>query len=310
MTNNEEYSFTVDGEHHLERVDRFVSDVSEMTRSRVQRLISSEHLRVNGALVKPNHKVHENDEITIAIPPPLRTTLEPEDLPVDIIYQDEDVIVLHKAPGMVVHPGPGNWTGTLVHALLFHVPDLGRSGEAERPGIVHRLDRDTGGLMVVAKHEKSHAALVDQFASRQVKKKYRAVTVGSMPEKKGMIDAPIGRHRQYRHKMTVAAHGRDARTEYTIKNLYAGMDRKFSDLDITLHTGRTHQIRVHLSSMAHPIVGDPVYSKKPGVYRVPYLLLYAVALGFTHPGSGEWMEFSVEVPDYYRDFLGRMTPIG
>jgi 23S rRNA pseudouridine1911/1915/1917 synthase len=297
-------------EYHLQRIDQFLTGALELeldlSRNQVQKLIRAGSVLVNGAPVKQNYKVKTDDRIGIEMPEPEELSLEPMDLPLEIVYQDGDIAVISKAPGMVVHPGHGNWDRTLVNALLFHLKDLSSIGGVVRPGIVHRLDKDTAGLMVVAKNDAAHRGLVEQFAARSVEKEYAAVIVGKTPKPRDTITAPIGRHRVYRHKMTVTEGGREAITEYRSVRFWNCRMGVFSLLEIALHTGRTHQIRVHLSHMGNPIVGDPIYSKKWEKYRVPYLLLASVLLAIDHPRTGERLSFAAAMPEHMVRFMERL----
>jgi 23S rRNA pseudouridine1911/1915/1917 synthase len=295
-------------DNNLERVDRFLSSSLEidLSRSYIQKLIKGGSIRINDTTVKPNYRVKADDRITIDVPEPETLELEPQDIPLNILYQDGSIVVVNKQPGLVVHPGPGNWDRTLVNGLLFHVRDLSSIGGVARPGIVHRLDKDTSGLMVIAKDDASHRFLTGEFSERRVRKKYAAVVVGKPRADHELIDQPIARHRIYRHKMTIDGKGRDAVTEYRVKQVWNSRLGVFSLLDIDLHTGRTHQIRVHLSAASMPIVGDPIYSKKWEKYRVPYLLLASTRLEFTHPSSGERMTFHADLPEHMRQFIEKI----
>ncbi len=197
-------------------------------------------------------------------------------------------------------------TTALVSALLFHIDNLSTAGDEGRPGIVHRLDRDTTGPMVIAKTDEAYHSLVSQFSERTVDKKYRAIVIGKPSEDDCLIDRPLARHKKYRHKMTISEDGREALTEYKISKIWYIQSRTFSMLEVKIHTGRTHQIRVHMSAMGHPIVGDQIYSKKWEKYKVPYLMLAATDLAFTHPVSGKRMEFSVELPDHMKDYIVKL----
>ncbi|MBN1496455.1 MAG: RluA family pseudouridine synthase [Spirochaetes bacterium] len=308
----ETIQLAVPEENSQERVDRFLTSSLELdlSRSHIQRLIKAGAIRVNGAGIKPNYRLRTDDRITIDIPEPEPLALEPEDIPLEIVYQDRSIVVINKQAGLVVHPGPGNWKGTLVNGLLYHVRDLSSIGGVARPGIVHRLDKDTAGLMVIAKDDASHRFLVGEFSERRVRKQYAALVVGKPRADHERIDQPIARHRKYRHKMTVDESGREAITEYRVRRVWNGRLGVFTLLDIDLHTGRTHQIRVHLSSEGIPIVGDPIYSKKWEKYRVPYLLLASVMLEFTHPASGERMTFQVDLPEHVRKFIEKIERLG
>ena len=295
-------------EYHLDRADRFIHASLEidLSRSYLQKLMRAGNVLVNGSPVKPNYKVKTDDLIVIEIPEPEPLELDAEDIPVNIVHQDSSIVVINKQAGLVVHPGPGNWHHTLVNGLLYHLRDLSSIGGVERPGIVHRLDRDTAGLMVVAKTDAAHRFLTGEFAERRVRKRYAALVVGKPPAGEGIIDRPIARHKKYRHKMTVDDEGREAVTGYRVAGVWNCRLGVFSLLDIDLHTGRTHQIRVHLSSLGVPIVGDPIYSKKWEKYRVPYLLLASVELSFAHPDDGRILSFGVDRPPHMKAFIEKI----
>ncbi|MBP7584200.1 MAG: RluA family pseudouridine synthase [Spirochaetes bacterium] len=307
----EKIELTVPEEYHLERVDRFLTGALEadLSRSYIQKLIKAGDITVNGEAIRQNYKIKTDDVIAISIPEPTQLDVLPEDIALDIVYQDADIAVINKRPGLVVHPGPGNWSGTMVNGLLYHLKDLSSIGGSIRPGIVHRLDKDTAGLMVVAKNDAAHRALTEQFAERRVKKMYDAIVIGKPDKGHDVIDRPIGRHPKYRHKMCILESGRDAVTEYTLKKIYNTSIGLFSRVEILLHTGRTHQIRVHLSSMGNPIVADPVYSKKASRFNVPYLMLAARHLEFTHPASGETVSFRAALPEHMEKFLNKLESL-
>lgn len=308
VMSSELYEITAPEEYSGQRVDVFLAHALEinLSRSYIQKLIKRGDILANGAPIKQNYRIRTDDIILITIPEPERLTLEPQNIPLDILYEDDSIAVINKPPGMVVHPGAGNLDGTMVNALLFHLDGLSSIGGTERPGIVHRLDKDTAGIMVIAKNDRAHRFLTDEFASRAVVKKYIAVAVGRPPEAHGIINGPIGRHPKYRHKMTIRPDGREAVTEYTLKKIWNYDSALYSMLEIALHTGRTHQIRVHLSSVGLPIVGDPIYSKKWEKYRVPYLLLASVYLEFIHPSSGKAMKFSIAIPEHIDTFIKKL----
>jgi len=300
-------------EYHLERIDTFLASALEVdfSRSYIQKLIKGDDILVNNKPIKANYKVKTDDSISITIPEPEKIEIYPENIPLNIVYEDDDIAVVNKQPGLVVHIGPGNYESTLVNALLHHVKKLSTKGDSYRPGIVHRLDRDTAGLMVIAKSDEAYDSLVKQFSERQVKKKYAAIVTGKTPKEKDLIDSPIGRHKKYRHKMTVSEEGKEALTEYEVSKIWhTPGGAVFTLLDIQIHTGRTHQIRVHLSSLGHPIIGDKIYSKKWAKYKLPFLLLCSTELSFTHPKTGETLKFTAEYPEHFRkyiDKLDRMT---
>ena len=282
---------TADAADSGKRADVFFAEVLENTRSHVQILLNEGRVCKGNKQIKPNYKIKAGDVFQVILPRPVPLEAEPENIPLDIIYEDDDVIVLNKPRGMVVHPAPGHYTGTLVNALLFHCRNLSGINGVIRPGIVHRLDKDTSGLLLVAKDDKTHAALSADLSARRMEKHYYAVVAGVMKEREGAVDAPIGRSRTDRKKMAVDPAGRPARTEWRV--LRQDGDRAL--LDIHLITGRTHQIRVHMSSIHHPVLGDPIYGHK-GMPKAPRLMLHAYSLAFTHPATGERMTFTAE-PD-------------
>lgn len=307
MSDNTIY-VTVPEEYDLERIDRFLASSLEVqvSRSLIQRLIKDDFILVNGSPTRSNYKVKTDDEISVSFPEEEVKLPYPEDIPIDIIYEDDSVAVINKQPGLVVHQGPGNYGSTLVNALLFHVKKLSTAGDEFRPGIVHRLDRDTAGLMVIAKTDEAYKSLVEQFSSREVKKNYKAIVTGKPLKEHAVIEKPIARHKKYRQKMGVTDDGREAVTEYTIEKIWHTPTGTFSMLDVRIYTGRTHQIRVHLSTMGNPVIGDQIYSKKWEKYRVPYLLLASTCLSFRHPATGEVMEFSSDIPQHMKDFITRL----
>jgi 23S rRNA pseudouridine1911/1915/1917 synthase len=277
----------------------------DLSRSYIQKLIKSGSIRVNNEPIRANYKIKTDDEITLEIPEPEVLDVVPQDIPLEIIYEDDSIAVINKQPGLVVHPGPGNWDRTLVNGLLFHLKNLSSIGGVIRPGIVHRLDKDTSGLMVVAKNDEAHKHLVELFSTRQIRKVYTAVVVGKTRFGHEVIKQPIARHPKYRHKMVIDEKGREAITEYTVQKVWNTGHDVYSLLEIKLHTGRTHQIRVHLSSAGTPIVGDPIYSKKWEKYRVPYLLLASIKLEFAHPVTKQDVCFEVPLPEHIQDFIKR-----
>lgn len=292
------------------RLDIYLSDYSrfcDFSRSFLQNLIKKENIRVNERSVRPGHKLQSGDLIEISLPPPEASRLKPEPVKFDVLYEDEHILVVNKPAGLVVHPAAGHWSGTLVHGLLFYCRDLsGISGE-ERPGIVHRLDQDTSGVMVVAKNDLAHQGLVRQFAGRSVRKTYLALVLGVPKDTRGKIDKPIGRHPVNRKKMAVnTASGRAATSEWQLLEIFGC---KFSMLEVTPHTGRTHQIRVHLSSLGFPILGDPLYGKRgkfADAIEVPRLCLHAQTLSLSHPATGERMVFTAPRPEDMQTVIDRL----
>ncbi len=288
------------------RLDRFVADRLELSRTRVQALVAQGRVLVDGHAPRKSERVEEGSEVVVEIPPAETVEMLPEDLPVSIVYEDEHLLVVDKAAGMVVHPAPGHRAGTLVNALLFHVPDLPGVGGRLRPGIVHRLDRDTSGLLVVAKSDKAHVTLADALRRRRVKRLYRAACWGHLEESPVTVDAPIGRDPRDRKRMAVVEGGRRAVTRARVRERWLRADL----LDVALQTGRTHQIRVHLAHIGHPVVGDQVYGARwvRGMggtergwareldRRTPRHFLHAAELMFEHPVTGERMRFRSPLP--------------
>ena len=274
------------------RLDRFVAgQCPELTRTHAQRLIAEGFITVNGREARPSLKLDSGDRVDIVIPPAPPGSLEAEPIPLHIVYEDEDLVVVDKPPGLTVHPAPGHPAHTLVNALLARVPGLGQMGDSLRPGIVHRLDRDTSGLMLVAKNKPAQMNLIEQFKARSVVKAYLVLVKGKLTPEKGIIDAAIGRDVRNRKRMAVASKGRPARTQYQVIRYI----RDYTLLEITPETGRTHQIRVHLAAIGYPVIGDAVY----GV-RSPHLsrqFLHACRLGFKLPSGGEYVEFRSELPE-------------
>lgn len=285
-----------------ERLDRFVcTRLPDLSRSAVQRLIDEGLVTVNGRQPGKSYKLREGDEVTVRQPDPKPAEVLPQDIPLDIVYEDGDLLVVNKPKGMVVHPAPGNPDGTLVNALLFHCGDsLSGIGGVLRPGIVHRIDKDTSGLLMVAKNDFAHQSLARQIAEHSFTRRYEAVVYGRVKQQSGMVDAAIGRHPVDRKKMAVVrAGGREARTHFEVLHVY----RDFSHLRLQLETGRTHQIRVHMAYLGHPVAGDPVYGPKKVIERLHGQCLHAREIGFAHPRDGRWMQFTSPLPDYFVRFL-------
>ncbi len=287
------------------RLDVFLAEeMSELTRSRIQKLIGDGCITVNGSVVKTNYKLRQDDEIEIEIPEARETELTAEEIPLDIVFEDDCMLVVNKPQGMVVHPAAGNYSGTLVNALMAHCGDRlsGINGEI-RPGILHRIDKDTSGLLMVAKNDRAHMGLSEQIKEHSLAREYLALVHGRIKEDSGTIDAPIGRDEKDRKKMTITQkNSRNAVTHFFVLERFD----KYTLVRCRLETGRTHQIRVHMSKNGHPIVGDPVYGRKREEFRLKGQLLHAHMLGFVHPESGEYMEFSQGIPEYFEEVLEKL----
>lgn len=297
MTNT--YNFKISHNIKKERIDIFLSRELSITRSNAQHLINSGYVQINGKEAKPSAQVRINDEINAYMPEVKEIGLIPQEISLDIIFQDEHLIVINKPAGLVVHPAKGHQDNTLVNAVLFHCHDLkGIQGEL-RPGIVHRLDKDTSGVMVIAKNDETHHSLAEQIKDRKISKEYMAIVKGVPNPPQGMIKAPIGRHPVHRKKMAVVEGGKKAMTRYTVEKDFSA----FSLLKVKPLTGRTHQIRVHLTYIGFPIVGDPVYGKQKNVFNLSRQALHASKLGFTHPATKEWMEFTAPLAKDIQDIL-------
>ncbi|OXT06018.1 RNA pseudouridine synthase [Thermoanaerobacterium thermosaccharolyticum] len=281
------------------RIDSFLASELDYTRSYLKKLILDGLVKVNGSSIKPNYKLKEGDSVDVNIPEAEKIDLMPENIPLDIIYEDDDIIVINKPQGMVVHPAPGNYSGTLVNALLYHCKNLsGINGEL-RPGIVHRLDKDTSGVMVVAKNDKAHLDLSNQIKERTILKKYIAIVEGVIKDDEGSIEAPIGRDHVERKKMAVIEDGRYALTLYKVLERY----KNNSLIEATIKTGRTHQIRVHMSYIGHPIVGDEVYGYKKQRFNLLGQALHSKLLGLVHPSKKIYMEFKAPIPEYFERLI-------
>jgi len=290
----EKHVLTVSQEQQGVRLDVFLSrKLNGFSRTQAQKLIEDEAVLVNAKPGKANMKLNSNDIVTCCIPEPERLLAEPENIPLDIIYEDSDLLVVNKPQGMVVHPANGNYSGTLVNALLFHCRDLSGINGVLRPGIVHRIDKDTSGLLVVAKNDMSHRKLAQQIKDHTVKREYLALVHGVITEPGGIIEAPIGRDVKDRQKMAVSLkNSKDAVTEYMVLERLG----EYSLIKCRLKTGRTHQIRVHMAYIKHPVVGDPKYGPKKAHLGLDGQALHARTLGFGHPRTGEWLEFTAAPP--------------
>jgi len=289
-----------------DRLDRFLSERLDISRTRVQALIEGGHVEVDGRAARKSERLEEGERVTVAVPPPVPVDIPAEDLPLSVVFEDDHLLVVDKPAGMVVHPAPGHRTGTLVNALLFHVRDLSGVGGRLRPGIVHRLDRETSGLLVVAKSDRAHNGLADALRARRIKRLYRAACWGHLPESPLTVDAPVGRDPRDRKRMAVVEGGRRAITRARVREHWLRAEL----LDVALQTGRTHQIRVHMAHVGHPVVGDAVYGvgwergmggpdrawAQELARRTPRQFLHAAELAFDHPLSGRPLRFRAPLP--------------
>lgn len=287
-----------------ERLDAFLAEMmADLSRTAVKDLIGSGQVQVDGQVRKPSYRLKEGEQVLIHVPEARQVSIRPQNLPLEIVYQDQDIAVVNKPKGMVVHPAHGNWENTMVNALLYHIKDLsGMNGEL-RPGIVHRLDKDTSGVMVVAKHDQAHRVLAEQIKEHTIKREYQALVHGVIKENLGTIEAPIGRSRTDRKKMAVTPDGKPAISRYRVLERY----QNYTFIQVTLLTGRTHQIRVHFSYIKHPVVGDPVYGPAKQHLGLDSQALHAVLLGFNHPRTGEYMEFSSPLPQVFQQALSKLS---
>ncbi|MDE7105514.1 MAG: RluA family pseudouridine synthase [Ruminococcus sp.] len=295
--------FQCNRENSGTRIDKYVSEnIPDITRSAVQVIISAGGVLADGKAVSKNYKIKGIEKIIVEIPEPQPMDTVPENIPLNIIYEDDDLLVVNKPKGMVVHPAHGNYNGTLVNALLYHCGDsLSGINGVIRPGIVHRIDKNTSGLLIVAKNDKSHINLAEQIKVHSFTREYEAIATGYFKESEGKINAPIGRHKTDRKKMCVTAeNSRNAITHYSVIKQYGG----YAHVRLRLETGRTHQIRVHLAYIGHSVLGDDVYGR---AYKgIDGQCLHARKIGFIHPSTGEYMEFTSELPDYFVSVLNKL----
>ena len=284
------------------RIDKFlVNEMEDFSRNSIQIYIKDNHVLVNDKVVKANYILKKGDAISITIPDPIDNDIIAQDIPLDIYYEDSDVIVVNKPTGMVVHPAVGNYQNTLVNALMFHCHDLSGINGVIRAGIVHRIDKDTSGLLVACKNDFAHRSLSEQFFNKTISRKYYAIVYGVINHNVGRIEAPIGRDKFNRQQMTVIEHGKPAVTNFKVLERF----KKYTLIELALETGRTHQIRVHMKYIGYPLVGDPVYGPK-NVIGETGQFLHAKTLGFTHPRTKEYLEFDSPLPKYFEDFLNEL----
>ncbi len=295
---------TVTGEDEGMRLDILVTSLDPgLSRSRVQKLVAGGEVTVNGSAAKSNYKVREGDRVCVKIPAPEQQEVAAENIPLDIVYEDSDLLVVNKPQGMVVHPAAGNYSGTLVNALLYHCDDLSGINGVIRPGIVHRIDKDTSGLLVVAKNDHAHVSLAGQLKDHSVSRKYLALVHGVVTEPSGIIDAPLGRDPRDRKKMAVITrNSKEAVTRYRVLERF----EHYTLIECQLETGRTHQIRVHMAYLGHPVAGDPVYGPQKNPLGLKGQALHACLLGFRHPVTGEFMEFEADIPPYFQNLISEL----
>ena len=299
-------TFEVETEYEGERLDRFLNLIFQestkgLSRSFFQKLIKDGHVTVNGVLQKANYRLKIEDLVSVEIPDAVSTPILPEDIPLDILYEDEDLLVVNKPKGMVVHPSAGHYSGTLVNAVMFHCKDSlsGINGEI-RPGIVHRIDMDTTGSLIVCKNDESHVFIAEQIKAHTVNRRYRGIVYGTVKEDEGTVCAPIGRHPVERKKMAVnEKNGKPAITHYKVLERFS----RYTYMEFQLETGRTHQIRVHMASIGHPLLGDCLYSNGKSPYKLQGQTLHAMTIGFIHPRTGQYLEVTAPLPEYFEKIL-------
>lgn len=301
MLENDMITLAAESEDIGTRIDVFAADnCDELSRSGFKKLISDGNVLVNDAPVKANYKLRKNDMVTLIIPEAAPLEIVPQNIPLDILYEDNDVIVINKPQGMVVHPAPGHYTDTLVNALLYHCGDsLSGINGIMRPGIVHRIDMDTSGVIMAAKNNNAHRSLAAQLAEHSITRKYNAIVYNNIKEDEGTVDKPLARNPNDRKKMAVVVGGRRAVTHYRVLERLG----KFTFIEAQLETGRTHQIRVHMTYIGHPLLGDTVYGPKKQPFNLAGQVLHARVLGFIHPTTGEYLEFESPLPEYFFKLL-------
>lgn len=290
------------------RLDAYISkEIEDLSRSMIQKLLEEDKINVNGKIEKPSYKVQEGDIIEVSIEEPKEVKIEAQDIPLDIIYEDNDILVVNKQKGLVVHPANGNPDGTLVNAIMAHCKDsLSGIGGELRPGIVHRLDKDTSGLLIIAKNDKAHIQVSEQIKNREVKKTYIALVRGTIAEDEATINMPIGRSTKDRKKMAVTKNGKDAVTHFRVLNRYTTNKGSYTLLEIKIDTGRTHQIRVHMAEIGHPVIGDSVYSNGKNEFGVEGQCLHAKRLEFVHPITGKEMKLEAPLPEYFKKIVEQL----
>ncbi len=297
------YEYLVKDSDAGQRIDKLLSiQLTDFSRSYIQKLLSNRAVLIHGQPIKSNYKVKEGDYIQVEIPEPEVLDVQPENIPLDIVYEDTDILIINKPKGMVVHPAAGHYSGTLVNAILYHCQDdLSTINGVLRPGIVHRIDMDTTGLLVICKNNMAHQSLAEQLKVHSITRKYTAIVYDNIPEDNGTIHKTIGRHPVDRKKQAVnVRNGRDAITHYRVLERFGG---KYTMVECQLETGRTHQIRVHMASIHHPLLGDTVYGPSKDPFHLHGQTLHAGVLGFIHPRTGKYVEFHSELPEYFQNLI-------
>lgn len=309
MNENGLQRLTVSPEDAGVRIDKYLAEqLPDITRSYLQKLLKDGSVQMNGKQIKASTKTAAGAVIALTIPEPEEPEILPENIPLDILYEDSDVILINKPKNMVVHPAAGHYTGTLVNALMYHCRgDLSGINGVLRPGIVHRIDKDTTGVLIVCKNDRAHNALAEQLKEHSITRKYRAIVCGNLKEDEGTVDAPLGRHPQDRKKMAIVrSGGKRAVTHYRVLERF-GND---TYIECQLETGRTHQIRVHMASLGHPLLGDEIYGRAKSPFKLEGQTLHAMVLGFIHPTTGEYMEFEAPLPEYFEKLLEKLRKSG
>lgn len=290
------------------RLDRYLAKQEvELSRTMIQKLLEEEKVKVNGKREKASYKVQQGDNIQIEIEEPKEVKIEAQEIPFEVVYEDDAILVVNKPKGLVVHPGTGNWEGTLVNAIMAHCRDnLSGIGGELRPGIVHRLDKDTSGLLIIAKKDKAHIAMSEQIKNREVKKTYVALVRGTIAENEATIHMPIGRSNKDRKKMAVTKNGKEAITHFKVLNRYTTSKASYTLVELKIDTGRTHQIRVHMAQIGHPVIGDMVYSNGKNEFGIEGQCLHAKKLEFKHPITGKEMQLETELPEYFTKVIQQL----
>lgn len=298
----EEFRFQITEELEDERIDKCISMlIDSLSRSFIQKLIKDGQVQVNGSVVKGSYRVKSDDDVRFCLPQSVEPDIAPEDIPLDILYEDSDVVVVNKPKGMVVHPAAGHYSGTMVNALMYHCGnDLSGINGVMRPGIVHRIDMDTTGSVIVCKNDKAHNCIAEQLKEHSIQRRYHAICHGVLKEDEGTINKPIGRHPVERKKMAVnEKNGKHAITHFKVLKRF----REYTYIECRLETGRTHQIRVHMASIGHPLLGDEVYSNRKSPFHLTGQTLHAKILGFIHPSTGKYVEVDSPLPEYFEHLL-------